>query len=325
MSGVITTHNTQNVTRQVIYTTELQQRLQDWLVGMPLFNDRTSEFGDGDEAIIDQVGQRAVRDYMENSPIDFANIDTDRIRLAVTEYVQDGFAITDKAKQDAWKADQLWAANVNESALAFERNLESAVFETANQQTLNDPNVIAGHAHRTIATGPGNSIALRDIARMKLAFDIARVPAEGRVLFIDPTQEFALNQLVTITEPSTGDINNFKFEGIVQDGFGNRLSFIRKIYGINIAIAHNLPRIASETIDGETVTDGVLNVGMSMASADHMPFMGVIRQQPTGEFYRNVTMKRDEWSMTARYGHAIQRPETLYTIISGTDVDAFTA
>lgn len=325
MSGVHTTGNIQPVIRQEIYTAELQKRLQDWLVGMPLFNDRTSEFGDGEEALIDQVGQRAVRNYVENSPIDFSNIDLNRISLAVTEYIQDGFAITDKAKQDSWKADQLWSANVEESVLAFERQMEADAFATANQQTLGDPNTIAGYAHRTIASGPGNSISLRDIALMKLAFDKARVPAEGRVLFIDPTQEFAINQLVTVTEPSTGDINNFNFEGIVETGFGSRLTFIRKIYNINIAIAHNLPTVDSETIGDTTVTNAVVNVGMSMASADHMPFMGVIRQQPEGEFYRNVTMKRDEYSMTARYGHAIQRPETLYTILSGQDVDAFTA
>jgi len=48
-----------------------------------------------------------------------------------------------------------------------------------------------------------------------------------------------------------------------------------------------------------------------MASADCTPFMGVIRQTPQSEFYRNTTYRRDEWSSVARWGFALQRPESL--------------
>ena len=50
---------------------------------------------------------------------------------------------------------------------------------------------------------------------------------------------------------------------------------------------------------------------MCMASADCTPFMGVIRQTPQSEFYRNTTYRRDEWSSVARWGFALQRPESL--------------
>ena len=320
MSAVFQTGNMQNVTRQEIYTNELQGRFEDWLLGMPLFNDRTGEFGDGDEAFIDQVGQRTLREYVENSPIDFSNIDLTRISLKVTEYLQDGFAITDKAKQDSWKADMLWTRNVEESVRAFERQIETDVLATVNQQTLNDPNTINGQPHRAVATGTDNTITLKDIAKIKLAFDKARVPSENRVLLIDPSQEYALNMLVNITQPASGDIFNKDFMGIVEEGFGERLNFIRNIYGFNIMVSHNLPTVSSETIDGVTVTNGVVNIAMSMAGADAMPFMGVIREQPTGEFERNAKMKRDEYSSTARWGFAIQRPETLFGLLSGTDI-----
>jgi hypothetical protein len=320
MSGVFQTSNMANVIRQELYTSELQARFSDWLLGMPLFNDRTSEFGDGDAAFIDQVGQRTLREYVENSPIDFSNIDLSRIQLRVTEYLQDGFAITDKAKQDSWKADMLWAKNVEESTRAFERQIESDVLATCNQQVLGNANLINGHAHRAIATGTDETLSLKDIAKIKLAFDKARVAPENRVLLIDPSQEYALNQLVSITQPATGDIFNKDFMGIIEDGFGNKLNFIRNIYGFNIMISHNLPVVATETIGGDTVTDAVCNIAMSMAGSDAMPFMGVIRQQPTGEFERNGKMKRDEYSATARWGFAIQRPESLYVLLSGTDI-----
>jgi hypothetical protein len=37
-----TTSNSANVIRQELYNAQLQMRLEDWLVGMRLFNDRTS-------------------------------------------------------------------------------------------------------------------------------------------------------------------------------------------------------------------------------------------------------------------------------------------
>lgn len=320
MSGVFTTANSANVIRQELYTTELQGRFEDWLLGMPLFNDRTAEFGDGDEAFIDQVGQRTLSDYVENSPIDFSNIDLSRISLRVTDYKQDAFAITDKDKQDSWKADMLWAKNVEESTRAFERELEESILATANQQVLNDANVIAGQPHRAIGTGIDKVLTLKDIAKIKLSFDKARVPSENRVLLIDPSQEYVINQLVGITDVSAGDIFNKDFMGVIEEGFGNRLNFIRNIYGFNIMISHSLPTVASETIGGVTVTDGVVNIAMSMANADTMPFMGVIRQSPTGEFERNGKLKRDEYSATARWGFALQRPESIYSLITGTDI-----
>lgn len=312
--------NISELVRQEVYSNELQMRLSDWLVGMPLFNDRTAEFPDGDDLLIPQMGQRIVRDYVENSPIDFSAVDLDRLSLKVTDYKQDAFYITDKAKQDSYQAEVLWNSNIAESSLAVERDLETAVFEVSNQQTLADLNTINGQPHRFVASGTAQVITLNDIARLKLSFDSARVSAQARVLFIDPTTEFTLNGLVEITAPTTGDIFNKDFTGIVNEGFGNRLNFVANIFGFNIMIAHTLPRIAAETIDSVAVTAGVANIAMSMASSTEMPFMGVMRQMPIPEFFRNTTLKRDEWSTTYRYGFGLQRPETLAVVISATVV-----
>lgn len=309
-----------NVTRQIIYTDMLQRRFTDWLLGQRMLNDRTGSFPDGDEAFFDQIGQRTVKGYAENTPVDFSKIDTSRIKLAVTEYLQDGFFITDKQKVDSWKAAEFWAANVSESMLAFERQLETDILSTANQQTLGDANVINGADHRLVASGTGNALALEDIRKAKFAMDKARVPAAGRVLLIDPSQEFNLNALVQITEPTTGDIFNKDVTGIINTGFGNELMFERKLYGFNIMISHNLPKIASETIGGDTITSGVTNIALSMASSDATPFMGVIRQSPQAESYRNTTYRRDEYSTVARWGFALQRPESLVCILSSESI-----
>ncbi|QZI86149.1 hypothetical protein PODOV061v2_0005 [Vibrio phage 172P1] len=314
MSYVYSNGDLQNVSRQTIYTSMLQRRFRDWLLGQKLMNDRTSEFPDGDVAQFDQIGQRSLKSRAENTAVDFSKLDTSRIQLRVTDQYQDGFYMTDEAKEDSWKADMLWAANVEESMLAFDRQLETDILATSNQQVLGDENIIAGHAHRAIGTGAGQVISLDDLRRMKLAFDKARVPAEGRVLLVDPSVEFTLNGLIDLT--ANVNDSNPEVVGKINTGFGAGNTFLTRFYGWNIVISHQLPRIEDETIDGEQITGGVANVFMSMASADSTPFMGVIRRSPVSEFERNGTFRRDEWSMTSRWGFALQRPESLAVVIT---------
>jgi len=137
--SVSTPANSENIIRQLLYTKTLQGRFRDWLIGRPLFNDRTAEFPDGDDLKITQIGQRALKDHVDGSAIDFTKIDTSRITLAVTEAYADGFAVTDDLKEDSHQFAAYWAKNVDESGLAFERQLESDVLAVANQQTASDP------------------------------------------------------------------------------------------------------------------------------------------------------------------------------------------
>lgn len=318
------TNNSTEAIRQELYASTVQERLSRWLIGRPLFNNLTSQFPDGDELEITQIGQRVLRNYTENSDIDFTNVDLSRIQLAVTDYVQDGWFMTDQMFQDSHQANAIWAKSVADSAEAYMQRMEQDALATANQQTLSDPNTINGEDHRFVATGsqsgtPSSSdraLSIQDFISMKLAFDRARVPTQNRVAIIDPKQESVINQLVDITAVTSGSQFNYDFQGLVQEGFGSELGFNRNIMGFNIMLSHELPRVGSETVSSVTVDDGVANIFMSMASADTMPFMGVIRQPFTPEPYRNVHKKRDEWTATARHGFAIQRPETLGVILT---------
>lgn len=319
MSNFIVTNYPEAI-QQELYSDIVQERLDRWLIRRPMFNDRTAEFPDGDELLIPQIGQRIVRDYVENSEIDFSGVDMSRIQLNVTDYVQDGWYMTDQFKQDSYIAESVWAKQVADSAEAYMQRMEQDALATANQQTLNDQNVINGEAHRFVATGgtgaTDRNLTLQDFINAKLAFDRARVPAMNRVVIIDPRQEAVINELVQLVASSTEPNFNYNFEGLVTTGFGEELGFMRNIYGFNVMISHELPTVASETINSVAVTNGVANIFMSMANADTMPFMGVIRQRYTPEFYRNVNLKRDEWSSTGRHGFALQRPESLVVALT---------
>lgn len=311
--------NEANIIRQELYDATLEKSLDDWLVGRPLFDDKSSEFPDGDTLKITKTGDRAVSDYEEDSAINFDNMQTSRVDLTVTDYKQDGWYITDKLKQDGHQAEAFWSENVRKSSIAMERDMEKAVLATANLQTLGDPNTIAGASHRFLGGGTAGVLTIEDFGAIKLAFDLAYVPTENRMLLITPAQEFELNKLLNITEVSNGSNFNFDIDGLVQTGFGDRLNIIRNIFGINIMVSHNLPSITAETLTkydgtGSASITGKACVAMSMADASSMPFMGVLRQLPESEFFRNTNYKRDEWSTTCRYGFGLKRAESLVVI-----------
>lgn len=311
--------NEANIVRQELYDVTLEKSLDDWLVGRPLFDDKTSVFPDGDTLNITKTGDRAVSDYDEDTAINFDNMETSRVDLTVTAYKQDGWYITDKLKQDGHQAEAFWAENVRKSAIAMERDMEKAVLATANLQTLGNANLINGKAHRFAGFGTGGVLTIEDFGALKLAFDSAYVPTENRMLLITPEAEFELNKLLNITEVSNGSQFNYNVDGMVQTGFGDKLNIIRNIFGFNIMVSHNLPDVTAETLTkydgtGSASITGKACVAMSMADASSMPFMGVIRQRPESEFFRNTHYKRDEWSATCRYGFGLKRAETLAVI-----------
>lgn len=311
--------NEANIVRQELYDASLEKSLDDWLVGRPLFDDKTGVFPDGDTLEITKTGDRAVSDYEEDTAITFDNMQTSRVSLSIDEYKQDAWYITDKLKQDGHQAEAFWAENVRKSQIAMERELEKSVLAVANQQTLGNANAINGKAHRFIGSGTGGALQIEDIAALKLAFDSAYVPTENRVLIINHDMEFELNKLLNITEVSNGSTFNFNVDGMVQTGFGDRLNIIRNIFGFNIMVSQNLPAVTAETLTkfdgtGSTSITGEACIAMSMADASSMPFMGAIRQRPQSEFFRDTKYKRDEWSSTCRYGFGLKRAETLAVI-----------
>ena len=311
--------NEANIVRQELYDATLEKSLDDWLVGRPLFDDKTSVFPDGDTLNITKTGDRAVSDYAEDTAINFDNMQTSRIDLSVTDYKQDGWYITDKLKQDGFQAESFWAENVRKSAIAMERDMEKATLATANLQTLGNANLINNAAHRFAGKGTGGALTIEDFGAIKLAFDKAYVPTENRMLIITPEMEFELNKLLNITEVSNGSQFNFNVDGLVTTGFGDKLNIVRNIFGINIMVSHNLPDVTTETLtqyDGTNSASitGKACIAMSMADASSMPFMGVIRQRPESEFFRNTQYKRDEWSSTCRYGFGLKRAESLIVV-----------
>jgi hypothetical protein len=318
-----TTQNSQALIVQQLYSSTLLESFPEQLMdaGM-LYNDRTAEFPEGERLNINQIGDITLSPYAENTPLDFSAIDTSRIYLQVSEYDQDAWYITDKLREDAAsQVPGMISSRMRKSVEAFRQKLISDILSTQDQQTPSDPNLINDQPHRFVASGGSDTarkMTLDDLRLIKLAFDEANIPANGRVAFVDPTVEYEFNDLSQVV---TAD--NPRFQGIVETGFADRnsMQFIRNIYGWDIMVTTMLPRVGAETIDAgdgsrSTGTKGVANMFMYIGDDEGKPFMGVIRKQPTAGMKRNDDLQRDEHWAVSRWGFALQRPETLGVILT---------
>ena len=313
-----TTSNSANIIKQQIYGEMLQESFEDNLLGLVGMNDMTSQFPVGDTFNVDQIGQATVSDYSENSDIDYSSIDTSRIELALTDYKQDGFYVTDKLKMDSGgAADRLWASRTKASSYAFGKDMEAELYAAANStQTAAATNSINGQPHRiALATGYTAQNFVDAVSDLKLSFDKANVPEDGRILIVDAKTENKLNKL------ATGAVlvaDSPRFEGLLETGFAKSHRFIRNIHGFDVFVSNLLPvSSAAETVDSvATLAGSEVCIAMCVADEDCKPMMGVIRQRPTAAFERQESKKRDAWSSTAYWGFALYRPESLICLIT---------
>ena len=219
------TTNSANIVKQQIYGEMLQESFEDNLLGLVGMNDMTSDFPVGDTFNVDQIGQATVSDYSEGSDIDYSAIDTSRITLALTDYKQDGFFVTDKLKMDAGgAADRLWSTRTKASSLAFGKDMEAELYAAANNtQTATATNAINGQPHRIVlATGYTAQNFVDAVAQLKLSFDKANVPASGRILIVDPQTSYKLGLLANGVLVADSP----RFEGLLETGFSRDHKYV---------------------------------------------------------------------------------------------------
>lgn len=319
MSG-IATYNTEHLIRSQIWSTQLKEVLEHELIGTK-YVDMISEFTDGDTINIPSIGQAEQSDYVEGEAVKYTSMDTGNFQFSVTDYKQSGTFITNKMKQDTFYLDRLVASFVPKQSRAIMTGIEERVFSVGpDGQTASDLNNINGAPHRFLAQGTGNVISPQDFALAKYALQKAAVPQTNLVAIVDPSVEYQLSTMTNLVNVS----NNPQWEGIVRTGMTSGMRFITNVYGFDVYVSNFLKTGVTETISGQSATNGVANLFFSAAS-DILPFVGQIRQAPRVDSEYNKDMQREEYVTTARYGFSLYRPENLVTVISegGTIVPAY--
>lgn len=322
MSSQNTTNTTAFIEAQQ-YSDFIVQNLHDGLLPDGMTRD-VSDFGSGTTLNIKTVGVATLQDVAEEQPMEYNAIDTGTVTLSITDYVGDAWSISDVLRQDGSQIETLHAMRGQESTRALQEYFETRFLEACNgAQTAAAVNAVNGFAHRWVADAAADNtwkMALDDFRKMKLSFDKANIPQAGRIAIVDPVVEATLNALFT----QTASINyNPMFEGIVNEGFVREHRFVKNVFGFDIYTSNRLPLVASEAIDAsshggtsETVTSGVANIFMCLASDQTKPIMRAWRQPPRVETDRNTKLKRDEFDVTARFGLGAQRVDTLGVILT---------
>ena len=314
----MTTGNSAVLTRSEVWSTQLKEILQDELNAQGWVN-WLSEFPDGDQFTIPSVGEATVQDYVEDTDVTFAALDTGEFTFTISEYLSSGNYITEKARQDLFYSAQLEAKFLPAQARALAEKIETDVLAlcaggASGGQTVDDDNDINGAEHRFVATGTSETMAVADFAKALYGLKKANVPQSNLIAIVDPSVEYEINTLTNIVNVS----NNPRWEGIVESGIANGMTFVKNIFGFDVFVSNYLTT-ANETIDSVTTAAGKANAFFSAASPDILPFMGAMRQMPKVDGGYNYKKQREEYVTTARYGLKVYRPENLVCVLSDTD------
>lgn len=305
-----TTQNSQAFIEANVVSNFILHNLHDGLLGEQFYRN-VSDFGNGTTLDIKTVGSVTIQDAQEDTPLVYNPIETGTVNLQITVQEGDAWYITDDLREDGNQVDALVAARAMEGTRAIQESFETKFLATANAaQNQATANVINGFAHRIASTETNNVFALDQLIKVRLAFDKANVPAQGRVFIVDPVVEATLNGLVTITH----DVTPFGAE-ILQKGLSSGMRFVMTLFGFDIILSNRLPT-GSFTDGTTTVANGVANLAMCVLDDQTKPIMVAWRRMPKTESERNKDLARDEFVTRCRYGMGPQRLDTLAVVIT---------
>lgn len=302
--------------------------IHDGLLPAGLWRD-VSDFGAGTTLNIKSVGTVQIQETAEDTPVAYTPIDTGNVTLTITDYVSDGWYITDVLRQDGAQIEQLLAARGMESTRAIQERFETRFLEVMNGgQTVNNNNLINGFAHRYVASGTNDVITLDDLAMMKLAFDKANMPQAGRVALVDPVVEATINRLVVSNSGFRVDYNP-RWQAIVEEGFAREHKFLFNLFGWDFWTTNRLAAPTDTALpdfaaaNATDVSSGyVANLFMCVADDQCKPGMVAWRQMPSVEGERNKDRGRDEYVTRARWGQGVQRLDGLGVIATSATATA---
>ncbi len=311
------------------YSDFILQNLHDGLLPTNFYRD-VSDFGEGEVLNIKTIGEAQIQEIEEDQAITYSPIETGNVELRISDYVGDGWYVTDKMRQDGSQIDQLLAVRGKEAVRAIQEHFETRAMQTCNDgQLAGDPNMIDGYRHRYAGSGGLTTgeptLDTSDLIYARLVFNKNEVPMAGRMGIVDPIVEATFNLAFQITK-GVGDLaTNDIWQDITENGFAREHNFVINLYGFNIITSNRLPNIPLEvttTSDGtaETITNGVANLFMCIADDGVKPLMAAWRQQPRVEGERNKDKQRDEFVQTARYGFGLQRLDSLIVILTSSIV-----
>lgn len=328
MAGIDSTWGSTYLQRNEIFSEQLKELLRDdlmaqqyvrWMSDIPSDSIRT-------QLQVNSIGELEVDDWTESVALPERRMDTGRFNFNIDEFKGVKVPFTDHFFETSFQADQVLARAPERMKRAMDVHLETKIMELANEQTLNDANVINTAKHRYAGSGAGTDVPVNqmlpeDFAYAKYALKKANVPMTGLVAVVSPETEFYLSTLSNITDVSF----NPRWEGIIESGLLDTtgIRFIRNIYGFDIYVSEYVAETGNEaditTYDGTAVGDTTgYNANMFFSVADDMvkPFVGAWGRTPRMVSWRDEDIETEYHQLTSSFGLALYRPESLVTIMT---------
>lgn len=318
MAG-FTDQTNQNLIRTNLWSRQLKELLLDELHAMK-FVKVISDFPDGYTLNIPSIGEAETADFNENQAVKYNQFDTGNFTFSFDTYKYSANAISEKFKRDSFYAQDVIAAFVPRQHRALMEAVETNVFAKGNSgQTAGSLNTINGASHRWVAMGAGGTISLPDFQKAQYALQRANVPLNNLCAVVDPSVAYSLAtqaNLVNLLSPMPmwGDVT--------RDGAMSGFSFKFNVFGFDIYVSNYLPSIASETVNSNTVTNGVANFFFSATPGDTTPWVGAFRQMPTVYSEFNKDLQQTEYLTIAEWGFKLYRPENFVCILTNISVPA---
>jgi hypothetical protein len=311
------TNNTQYLLRTNIWSRQIKELLLDELNAMK-FVRIISDFPDGVTLNIPSIGEAETSDFTEGQAIKYNTMDTGNFTFSFDNYKYSANAISEKFKRDSFYSADVIAAFVPRQHRALMEAVESNILAKGNAaQTAGNVNAINTADHRWVGSGLGSGIAYQDFARAHYALTRANVPLTNLVAIVDPSVAYTLQTQANIVSLLTPDR---MWQSVVHDGAVTGFKFRFNVFGFDVYVSNYLPSIASETISGNVVTNGVANYFFSAAPGDTMPFVGAFRQMPTVYSEFNKDLQQEEYLTIAEWGFKLYRPENFVSILTNTSV-----
>mgnify|MGYP000094092220 FL=1 len=122
------------------YSTFILQNLHDGLLPNAFYRNVT-DFPNGTTLNIKTIGSATIQEITEDEDITYNPIESGNIQLQISDYIGDGFYVTDIMRQDGAQVEQLLSMRASEGTRAIQETFESRFLETlVNGQTTQSPN-----------------------------------------------------------------------------------------------------------------------------------------------------------------------------------------
>jgi len=277
-----------------------------------------SDFTHGSTLNIKTVGSVTLQEAAEDTPLIYSPIESGEITFTISEYVGDAWYITDDLREDGNQIEILQASHAQEQTRALQERFETDFLKAAAAPYVaaSDELPVNGFGHFIVSGETNDVFNLDFLVDMRLAFDKANVPAEGRVFICDPVVEATLAKNVSIAN----DVTPFA-ASIMEKGLASGQRFFGTWFGWTLLTSNRL-HVADADNGVTSITGGVYNLCMCILDDQVKPMMGAWRRMPKAEGERSKDYARDEFVIRSKYGFGVQRMDSMGAIVTSATATA---